>query len=169
MAYKDEMRKLIDIVKQQSFTAPLEQTLDDRQTMANAVKDMSDRIDLKVRKSLQPTDKAKKTTSKKSKGIAKAKAFQSVKPPQPSASNTTSPTTPNSAIVSKSFTSKDISDIRNDYLQKQSELQPTKPQSPFNRFETNGVDKETIGNIEMWQNGIKKQHFKPFIVVFFDG
>ena len=58
MDYKDDMRKLIDIVKQQSFTAPLEQTLDDMKMMANAVKDMSDRIDLRVRKSLQPTDKA---------------------------------------------------------------------------------------------------------------
>jgi hypothetical protein len=87
MDYKDEMRKLIDIVKQQSFTAPLEQTLDDMKTMANAVKDMSDRIDLRVRKSLQPTDKAKKKTAKKSKGIAKAKPFPSVKPPQPSVSN----------------------------------------------------------------------------------
>ena len=64
MDYKDEMRKLIDIVKQQSFTAPLEQTLDDMKMMANAVKDMSDRIDLRVRKSLQPTDKAKKKTTK---------------------------------------------------------------------------------------------------------
>ena len=78
MAYKDEMRKLIDIVKQQSFTAPLEQTLDDMKMMANAVKDMSDRIDLRVRKSLQPTDKVKKKTAKKSKGIAKAKPFPSV-------------------------------------------------------------------------------------------
>ena len=131
MDYKDEMRKLIDIVKQQSFTAPLEQTLDDMKTMANAVKDMSDRIDLRVRKSLQPTDKAKKKTAKKSKGIAKSKPFPSVKPPQPSISNTTQQATPNSAVVSQSFTSKDISDKRNDYLQKQSELQPIKPQSPF--------------------------------------
>ena len=30
--------------------------------MANAVKDMSDKIDLRVRQSLQPTDKAKKKT-----------------------------------------------------------------------------------------------------------
>lgn len=131
MDYKDEMRKLIDIVKQQSFTAPLEQTLDDMKTMANAVKDMSDRIDLRVRKSLQPTDKAKKKIAKKSKGIAKAKPFPSVKPPQPTTSNATSQTTPNSAVGSQSFTSKDIGDIRNDYLQKQSELQPIKPQSPF--------------------------------------
>jgi len=133
MDYKDEMRKLIDIVKQQSFTAPLEQTLDDMKTMANAVKDMSDRIDLRVRKSLQPTDKAKKKTAKKSKGVAKAKPFPSVKTPPPSVSNATQQqqATPNSAVGSQSFTSKDISDIRNDYLQKQSKLQPIKPQSPF--------------------------------------
>jgi len=81
MDYKDEMRKLIDIVKQQSFTAPLEQTLDDMKTIANAVKDMSDRIDLRVRKSLQPTDKANKKTAKKSKDVTKAKPFTSVKPP----------------------------------------------------------------------------------------
>jgi len=131
MDYKDEMRKLIDIVKQQSFTAPLEQTLDDMKTMANAVKDMSDRIDLRVRKSLQPTDKAKKKTAKKSKGNSKAKPFPSVRPPQPSVSNTTQQATQNSAVGSQSFTSKDISDIRNDYLQKQTELQPIKPQSSF--------------------------------------
>ena len=133
MDCKDEMRKLIDIDKQQSFTAPLEQTLDDMKTMANAVKDISDRIDLRVRKSLQPTDKAKKKTSKKSKGIAKAKPkpFPLVKPPQPSVSNATQQATSNSAVGSQSLTSKDIRDIRNDYLQRQSELQPIKPQSPF--------------------------------------
>ena len=36
-----------------------------------------------------------------------------------------------SAVGSQSFTSKDMGDIRNDYLQKQSELQPIKPQLPF--------------------------------------
>ena len=125
------MRKLIDIIKQQSFTAPLEQTLDDMKTMTNAVRYMSDRIDLRVRKSLQPTDKAKKKTAKKSKGIAKAKPFPSVQPPQLSAANTPQQATPNSAVGSQSFTSKDISDTRNDYLQKQSELQPIKPQPPL--------------------------------------
>jgi hypothetical protein len=100
-------------------------------TMANAVKDMSDRIDLRVRKSLQPTDKAKKKTAKKTKGIAKAKPFPSIKPPQPSAANTPQQATPNSAVGSQPFTSKDISDICNDYLQKQSEVEPIKPQMPF--------------------------------------
>ena len=131
MDYKDEMRKLIDIVKQQSFTAPLEQTLDDMKTMANAVKDMSDRIDLRVRKSLQPPYKAKKKITKKSKGIAKAKPFTSVKPLKPTAAPQIPQATPNSAVRSQSFTNKDTSDIRNDYSQKQSELQPIKPQSPF--------------------------------------
>ena len=124
MDYKDEMRQLINIVKQQSFTAPLDQTLDDMKTMANAVKDMGDRIELRVRKSLQPTDKSKKKTRKKSKGIAKAKPFPSVKPP-------TQQATPNSAVRTQSFTSKDIGDIRNDHLRKRSELQPIKLQSPF--------------------------------------
>ena len=73
----------------------------------------------------------KKKTAKKSKGIAKAQPFPSVKPPQPSVSNTTQQATPNNAVRTQSFTSKDISDIRNDYLQKQTELQPIKPQSPF--------------------------------------
>jgi len=100
-------------------------------TMANAVKDISDRIDLRVRKSLQPTDKAMKKIATKSKGIAKANTFPSVKPPQPSVSITTQQATPNSAVGSQSFTSRDISDIRNNYLQKQSEFQPIKPQSPF--------------------------------------
>ena len=131
MDYKDEMRKLIDIVKQQSFRAPLEQTLDDMKMMANAVKDMSDRIDLRVRKSLQPTDKPKKKTTKKSKGIAKAKPIPSLKPPQPTTTNATSKATPNSAVGTQSFTCKDINDIRSDYLQKQSELKPMKPQSPL--------------------------------------
>ena len=34
-------------------------------------------------------------------------------------------------VKQQSIKSKDISDIRKDYLQKQSEIQPIKPQSPF--------------------------------------
>ena len=109
----------------------LEQTLGDIKAMANAVKHMSDNIDLRVWKSRLPTDKAKKKTEKKSKRIAKAKPFPSVKPPQPTAANTTQQTTPRSAVGNQTFTSKDMSNIRNDYLQKKSELQPVKPQSLF--------------------------------------
>ena len=61
MEYKDEMRKLIDIVKQQSFTAPLQSTLDDMKILTTAVKDLNDRIEIRVRKSLVGDDeKAKK-------------------------------------------------------------------------------------------------------------
>ena len=83
---------------------------------ANAVKDMSDRIDLRVRKSLQLTDKAKKKTAKKSKGIAKVKPSPSVNPPKPTASNTAQQATQNSAVESQSFTSKVINDMCNEYL-----------------------------------------------------
>ncbi len=45
MQYKDDVRRLIDIVKQKSFEAPLEQTLGDMKTMANVVKDLSGRLE----------------------------------------------------------------------------------------------------------------------------
>lgn len=102
--------------------------------MVNAVKEISVGVDLKVRKSLQPTDKAKKKIAKKRKGIAKAKPFPSVDPPKPIASNTPHQATPNSAVGSQLFATKDFSDRGNDYLQKQSGLQPIKPQSPFKSF-----------------------------------
>ena len=64
MDYKDEMRKLIDIVKQLSFEAKLEDTLDDLLTLTTATKDLSDRISTLVRKSLQPNDKEKREKQK---------------------------------------------------------------------------------------------------------
>ena len=87
------------------FRTQLEQISEDANKVANAVKYMNDRVDLRVRKSLQPTDKAKKKTTNKSKGIAKAKLFPSVKPPQPTTANTTPQATPNSAVGNQSFTS----------------------------------------------------------------
>ena len=80
MDYKDEMRKLIDIVKQQSFTAPLQNTLDDMKVLTTAVKDLNDRIEIRVRKSLVgDDDKAKKKL--KTKAVKKAKPFPSISPP----------------------------------------------------------------------------------------
>ena len=55
MDYKTEMRKLIDIVKQQSFDAPLESTLEDLTTLSTAVKDLSDRINTRTKKSTPKT------------------------------------------------------------------------------------------------------------------
>lgn len=48
-------------------------------------------------------------------------------PLKPTAAKATPQVIPNSAVGSQSFTSRDISDIRKDYLQKKSELQPIKP------------------------------------------
>ena len=60
------MRRLIDIVKQKSFDAPLVQTLDDLKTMTNAVKDLTYRANIRVRKSLTADPKtANKQASKK--------------------------------------------------------------------------------------------------------
>ena len=82
MQYKDEMRRLIDIVKQQSFNAPLVQTLDDLKTMTNAVKDLSDRVEMRVRKSLTADTKTanKKASKKKAKKSKAIKPFPSIKP-----------------------------------------------------------------------------------------
>ena len=82
MQYKDEMRRLIDIVKQQSFNAPLVQTLDDLKTMTNAVKDLSDRVEMRVRKSLTADTKTanKKASKKKAKKSNAIKPFPSIKP-----------------------------------------------------------------------------------------
>ena len=137
MQYKDEMRRLIDIVKQQSFNAPLVQTLDDLKTMTNAVKDLSDRVEMRVRKSLTAdtktaNQKASKKKAKKSKAI---KPFPSIKP-----NNTQQTTTPSTAtnslptnnnVSASSFSAKDISDMRNDFVQKQQALQPIKPTPSF--------------------------------------
>jgi hypothetical protein len=53
MDYKDDMRKLIDIVKQKSLNAPLAQTLNDMNILTSAVSDLSDRLSIRVRKTTQ--------------------------------------------------------------------------------------------------------------------
>ena len=137
MQYKDEMRRLIDIVKQQSLNAPLVQTLDDLKTMTNAVKDLSDRVEMRVRKSLTADTKIanQKASKKKAKNSKAIKPFPSIKP-----NNTQQTTTPSSAtnslptnnnVSSSSFSAKDISDMRNDFVQKQQALQPIKPTPSF--------------------------------------
>ncbi len=138
MQYKDEMRRLIDIVKQQNFNAPLVQTLDDLKTMTNAVKDLSDRVEMRVRKSLTADTKTtdKKTSKKKSK---KSKAIKpnNTQTTQQQTQQTTTPSTPtnslptNNNVSASSFSAKDISDMRNDFVQKQQALQPIKPLSSF--------------------------------------
>ena len=123
MDYKTEMRKLIDIVKQQSFNAPLESTLEDLTTLSTAVKDLSDRINTRSKKSLYPTDKA--VTKQKGK-TKKANSFPSVKPmPIPKSKNTQTPSAPLQALSNFDFNAK-----RDDFVAKQFAVQSIKPQPP---------------------------------------
>ena len=122
MDYKDEMRKLIDIVKQQSFSAPLARTLDDMNTLTTAVSDLSDRITLRVSKSLQPNDKKAKTSVRK-KSNAKLKAFPSVTQlpiPQSKLKNTSD---------TKNTKQQTISNPKDELLAKQIAVQPIKPKA----------------------------------------
>ena len=124
MDYKTEMRKLIDIVKQQSFDAPLESTLEDLTTLSTAVKDLSDRINTRTKKSLNPNDKGK---TKQKKKTTKAKPFPSVKPlPIPQSKNT-----PSSADKLQQLKQVDFNKQRDDFVAKQQAVQPISTQKPI--------------------------------------
>ncbi|MDC1495459.1 hypothetical protein N8367_03400 [Amylibacter sp.] len=117
------MRKLIDIVKQQSFDAPLESTLEDLTTLSTAVKDLSDRINTRTKKSLNPNDKVK---------AKKVNPFPSVKPlPIPQSKNT--PSTNDKLQTLKQY---DFNKQRDDFVDRQQAVQSIKPQStvpPFSK------------------------------------
>ena len=125
MNYKDEMRKLIDLVKQQSFDAPLESTLEDLTTLSTAVKDLSDRITTSTKKSLNPNDKGKTKPLSKAK---KAKPFPSVTPlPIPQSKNTPQ----QKADKLNTLKSTDFNKQRDDFVDRQQSIQPNKPQPPM--------------------------------------
>jgi hypothetical protein len=125
MNYKDEMRKLIDLVKQQSFDAPLESTLEDLTTLSTAVKDLSDRITTRTKKSLNPNDKGKTKPLSKAK---KTKPFPSVTPlPIPQSKNTPQ----QKADKLNTLKSTDFNKQRDDFVDRQQSIQPTKPQPPM--------------------------------------
>ena len=122
MEYKDDMRKLIDIVKQQSLSAPLQQTLDDMKMLTTAVKDLNDRIEIRVRKSLVKSDST--ATAKPTKKVKKAKPFPSVSsPPAPTKPNIPTQTSDKMKVLQKA----DFNKMRDDLLAKQQALQPIKP------------------------------------------
>ena len=129
MDYKIEMRKLIDIVKQQSFDAPLESTLEDLTTLSTAVKDLSDRINTRTKKSLNPNDKVK---AKKKSKAKKVNPFPSVKPlPIPQSKNT--PSTNDKLQTLKQY---DFNKQRDDFVDRQQAVQSIKRQStvpPFSK------------------------------------
>ena len=127
MDYKKEMRQLIDIVKQQSFDAPLEQTLGDMKTLTTAVKDLSDRIEIRVRKNINPKDKAKKAKSKSKKLSAMPKV--SIPKTKPTTSTNNSLPTGNSVSAS-SVSAKDLDNIKTDFINRQKSVQPIQAQPP---------------------------------------
>ncbi|MDA9949394.1 hypothetical protein N9C16_08430 [Paracoccaceae bacterium] len=127
MDYKKEMRQLIDIVKQQSFDAPLEQTLDDMKTLTTAVKDLSDRIEMRVRKNINPKDKSKKGSSKPTKSYDVSKA--SIPKPMPTR-NTNNRLPTGSSVSSSSVSAKDLDNIKTDFMTRQKSVQPITSQPP---------------------------------------
>ena len=125
MNYKDEMRKLIDLVKQRSFDAPLESTLEDLTTLSTAVKDLSHRITTRTKKSLNPNNKGKTKPLSKAK---KAKPFPSVTPlPIPQSKNTPQ----QKADKLNTLKNTDFNKQRDDFVDRQKSIQPTKPQPPM--------------------------------------
>ena len=127
MDYKDDMRRLIDIVKKLSFEAPLEQTLDDLKTLSTATHDLTDRIEMRVRKSLQPEDKPKSKQPKKAKQL-KVRPFPSVTPP-PSPPQKALPTA--NPVTTSAISAGDYERIRQDFNAKQNALAPIKPSPPL--------------------------------------
>ena len=127
MDYKTEMRKLIDIVKQQSFDAPLESTLEDLTTLSTAVKDLSDRINTRTKQSLNPNDKVKTLKKSKAKTV---NPFPSVKPlPIPQSKNT-----PSSNDKLQTLKQYDFNKQRDDFVDRQQAVQSIKPQSTVPPF-----------------------------------
>ena len=127
MEYKDDMRRLIDIVKKMSFEAPLEQTLDDLKTLSNATHELTDRIEMRVRKSLQPADKPKSKKPKKAKQ-PKVRPFPSVALP-PSQPQKALPTA--NPVTTSAISAGDYERIRQDFTSKQNALVPIKPSPPL--------------------------------------
>lgn len=128
--YKEQMRKYIEVVKKMAFEAPLEQALDDLKIMSQATALITDRVEMRVRKSLNPNDSSKKA-SVKSKASSKSKSikpFPSVQPtqatqttkPQSSLPTTNTPTSTATSIA-------DINKVQRDYAQSLKPIQPIKP------------------------------------------
>lgn len=100
--------------------------------MVNAVKDLSDRLEMRVRKSLTVNTKtAGKKSKKKSKKSKTVNSFALIKPnnkqttQQTTASFTpTNGLTTSNTVSASSVSTKDISSMRNDFVEKQQLVKP---------------------------------------------
>lgn len=130
MTYKDDMRKLIDIVKQQSFDNTLDNTLDDLVILTTAVKDLSNRIQTRIDKNLNVN------SSKKSKPKSKKSISKPPKLPIPTSTFSTNNTNQNklptsNTASSSSITSNDYNKLQTDFMSKQASTKPITPQPPL--------------------------------------
>ena len=129
MDYKKEMRQLIDIVKQQSVDAPLEQTLDDMKTLTTAVKDLTDRVEMRVRKNISQPDKQKTKNTSRTHPMAKKVSKKNSSTPVPIQQNKAIPTS--NPISTTSISSNDYNKVKNNMTSKQKSVQPITPQPPM--------------------------------------
>lgn len=129
--YQKQMRAYIELVKKMSFEAPLQQTLTDLKTMAKGTQDLADRIEVRVKQSLEQDKRATKKGDTKKASIKKpsVKPFPSVKqmPKQKpvQAPNNNNPLPTSNTPTATAFTQGDINRVGN------MSLQPIKPQPPI--------------------------------------
>ena len=132
-SYKNDMRRLIDIAKTMSFSSPLHSTLEDLKLLTTASKDLSDRIEMRVRNSLMKDDDKAKAKPK----VQSAKPYTSMKTakkvsfkPIPKLKT---PTAKSNNIDNDAVRQVPTSNA-NDLVTKQSKLQAIKPQPPISSF-----------------------------------
>jgi hypothetical protein len=135
MEYKNDMRRLIDIVKQSSMSEPLESALEDLKTLSSATKDLSDRIEIRVRKSLVSSDKDKGKVEKGKKIPKKVKPFPSVSTapkPKPQSSTQSQKALPTSQQpTSVAISQADINRSADNFKAQQQALAPITPKPPM--------------------------------------
>jgi len=129
-----EMRKLIDAVKAESFTAPLPQVVQNLTLLSTATKDLSDRLAIRINKKLD--DKPKTKTKKSKKSVPKIPAPKSNSPQYSTAQKPTSATNNNSSlptsnpVSSSSVSSNDYNTVAKNFASQQQSLNAIQPIPP---------------------------------------
>ena len=129
-----EMRKLIDAVKAESFTAPLPQVVQNLTLLSTATKDLSDRLAIRINKKLDDKPKTKNKKSKKS--VPKIPVPKSNSPQHSTAQKPTSATNNNSSlptsnpVSSSSVSSNDYNTVAKNFASQQQSLNAIQPIPP---------------------------------------
>lgn len=129
-----EMRKLIDAVKAESFTAPLPQVVQNLTLLSTATKDLSDRLAIRINKKLDDKPKTKNKKTKKS--VPKMPSLKSNSPQHSTAPKPTSATSNNSSIPtsnpvsSSSVSSNNYNAVAKNFASQQQSLNAIQPIPP---------------------------------------